>query len=75
MRRREFLKTTAATGLATPVLSAQSQLPKRPYKDKVELSIIGFGGIIMPGTEPCQRCCGRCRLARRQLFRRGTLLR
>ena len=51
MRRREFLKTTAATGLATPVLSAQSQLPKRPYKDKVELSIIGFGGIIMLGLE------------------------
>jgi predicted aldo/keto reductase-like oxidoreductase len=52
MKRREFLKSAAAAGLATQaLLGAQSELPKRPYKDDVRLSIIGFGGIIMLGQE------------------------
>jgi aryl-alcohol dehydrogenase-like predicted oxidoreductase len=52
MKRREFLKSAAATGLATQaLLGAQSELPKRPYKDDVRLSMIGFGGIIMLGQE------------------------
>ncbi len=51
MKRREFLGAAAAAGLASPLLNAQSELPKRPYKDGVELSIIGFGGIIMLGQE------------------------
>jgi aryl-alcohol dehydrogenase-like predicted oxidoreductase len=52
MKRREFLKSAAATGLATQaLLGAQNQLPKRPYKDDVRLSTIGFGGIIMLDQE------------------------
>jgi aryl-alcohol dehydrogenase-like predicted oxidoreductase len=52
MKRREFLKSAAATGLATQaLLGAQNELPKRPYKDDVRLSTIGFGGIIMLGQE------------------------
>ena len=46
MKRRQFLRTAAVTGLASPVLlDAHSELSKRPYKDNVNLSIIGFGGI------------------------------
>jgi aryl-alcohol dehydrogenase-like predicted oxidoreductase len=52
MKRREFLKSAAATGLATQtVLGTQNELPKRRYKDDVRLSTIGFGGIIMLGQE------------------------
>lgn len=52
MKRREFVKSAAAAGLAAPtLLGAQSEIPKRPYKDNVKLSIIGFGGIIMMGQE------------------------
>ena len=51
MDRRDFLKTAAA-GLAAESLVGQAkQLPKRPFKDGVELSVIGFGGIIMLGQE------------------------
>jgi aryl-alcohol dehydrogenase-like predicted oxidoreductase len=52
MKRREFLKSAAATGLASQVvLGAQEELPKRTYKDDIKLSVIGFGGIIMMGQE------------------------
>lgn len=52
MKRREFLKSAAVTGLAAQtLLSAQKGLPKRLYKDGIELSTIGFGGIIMLGLE------------------------
>jgi aryl-alcohol dehydrogenase-like predicted oxidoreductase len=52
MKRREFLQAAAASGLASPVLmQGQTEIPKRPYKDDVKLSIIGFGGIIMLGQE------------------------
>jgi len=52
MKRRQFLRTAAVTGLASPVLlDAHSELSKRPYKDNVNLSIIGFGGIVMMGIE------------------------
>jgi aryl-alcohol dehydrogenase-like predicted oxidoreductase len=55
MKRREFFKSAAVTGLATQtLLGAQNQLPKRPYKDDVSLSTIGFGGIIMLGQEQPQ---------------------
>lgn len=60
MNRREFVKATGpaavALTLANPDLSAMAReaartaggrLPRRPYKDGVELSIIGFGGIIV----------------------------
>lgn len=52
MKRREFLKNAAATGLASQaLLGAQKELPKRTYKGDVKLSTIGFGGIIMLGQE------------------------
>jgi aryl-alcohol dehydrogenase-like predicted oxidoreductase len=52
MKRREFLNASAASGLASPILlDAQTELPKRRYKDDVRLSTIGFGGIIMLGLE------------------------
>jgi aryl-alcohol dehydrogenase-like predicted oxidoreductase len=52
MKRREFLKSAAATGLTShTLLGAQEGLPKRTYKDDVKLSTIGFGGIIMLGQE------------------------
>jgi aryl-alcohol dehydrogenase-like predicted oxidoreductase len=52
MQRREFLKSAAATALASQALrGAQNELPKRSYKDDVKLSTIGFGGIVMMGLE------------------------
>lgn len=43
MRRREFLASTAA------LRAAGSNLPRRVYKDGIELSIIGLGGIVVCG--------------------------
>jgi predicted aldo/keto reductase-like oxidoreductase len=43
MRRREFLASTAA------LRAADSTLPRRVYKDGIELSIIGLGGIVVCG--------------------------
>lgn len=55
MKRRSFLvSSVAATAAAAPL----AQVPKRPYKAGVELSIIGFGGIVatgMPQTEADRR--------------------
>lgn len=51
MKRRDFL---AATVAAPALIGAQTDLPKRRYKDGVELSIVGFGGIIMLGQEQNQ---------------------
>jgi aryl-alcohol dehydrogenase-like predicted oxidoreductase len=52
MQRREFLKAAAVSGIANPIsLDAQTELPKRRYKDDVRLSTIGFGGIIMLDLE------------------------
>lgn len=55
MERREFVKTTiASTVAAGPLLQralGKSPLAKRPYKDDVALSIIGFGGIVVVGQE------------------------
>lgn len=62
MKRRDFLKraaaTTAAIGFggamhaadngATPATSL-GQLPRRPYQPGIELSVIGFGGIVVVG--------------------------
>jgi aryl-alcohol dehydrogenase-like predicted oxidoreductase len=48
MQRRDFLKTAAvAPGLA----AAAGALPKRPYRDGIQLSMIGFGGIVVVGLE------------------------
>ena len=46
MERRDFLKTAvAATGLKV----GGKPLAKRRYRDDVQLSIIGFGGIVVVG--------------------------
>ncbi|MCX7604516.1 MAG: aldo/keto reductase [Bryobacteraceae bacterium] len=48
MDRRTFVAATAAAPLGK---GAAAALPKRAYKDGVELSIIGFGGIVVMGCE------------------------
>lgn len=50
MQRRDFLKAAAAAGLGAAA-SAAGPLPRRRYRDDVELSIIGFGGIVVVGLE------------------------
>lgn len=53
--RREFVLAAAATSAAH---AAGNSIPKRPYKDGIELSIIGFGGIVvtaMPQSEADRR--------------------
>ncbi len=50
MDRRDFLKTGLASSLALSHLKAGETLPKRPFNSQTNLSIIGFGGIIMMGT-------------------------
>ncbi len=55
--RRHFVLTAAAvTGAAQAAPS--NPIPKRPYKDGIQLSIIGFGGIVvtaMPQSEADRR--------------------
>jgi aryl-alcohol dehydrogenase-like predicted oxidoreductase len=52
MERRNFLKTAFAGSIAATGLSAAKQsVPKRPYRDNVRLSVIGFGGIVVVGME------------------------
>ena len=63
MRRRQVLTTTIAAGLAAGVGSkvpnpagrgspVDPALPRRKYRDDVELSVIGFGGIVVLGLSP-----------------------
>jgi len=59
MKRRTFLEVAAAaaaTIAATPEARAAG-LPKREYKERVELSVIGFGGIVVCGM--AQKAAGR----------------
>jgi predicted aldo/keto reductase-like oxidoreductase len=49
MERRSFLATALASG-ATSTTAAQP-VPRRPYKDGLEVSIIMFGGIVVMGME------------------------
>ena len=62
MERREFFKAALAAGVTTHQglqtaveaaagASPDGNIPKRPYKDGVELSIIGFGSIVVIGME------------------------
>ncbi len=54
IERRQFVKAAAATSLAASAGSASGKtgpLPRRPYRAGVELSIIGFGGIVVVGQE------------------------
>lgn len=55
INRREVVLGAVAAGVAH---AAANPLPKRPYKDGVQLSIIGFGGIVvtaMPQSEADRR--------------------
>jgi aryl-alcohol dehydrogenase-like predicted oxidoreductase len=52
MERREFLKSALAGSVAAGTVSGAARpVPKRRYRDDVELSIIGFGGIVVCGRE------------------------
>jgi aryl-alcohol dehydrogenase-like predicted oxidoreductase len=54
MQRRDFIKTAAAA----PVLAAPAgQIPKRRFRGGVQLSIVGFGGIVVMGMD--QKGAGR----------------
>ncbi len=51
MERRQFLKSAVAGMAAAPLATGQNALPRRRYRDNVELSVIGFGGIVVVGLE------------------------
>jgi predicted aldo/keto reductase-like oxidoreductase len=58
MIRRDFLKQTLAAGLAAHVIPwsftdmpRDTPIPRRRYADGIDLSIIGFGGIVVMGME------------------------
>jgi len=53
MERRKFLQSSLAGSLAATGAAAKQHgsIPKRPYRDNVKLSIIGFGGIVVVGME------------------------
>lgn len=58
MQRRFFIKSMLATGLTVSIGCQKggkmnTEIPRRRYRDDVELSIAGFGGIIVVGkTQP-----------------------
>lgn len=47
MNRRTFVAASAAA----PLAQGAAPLPRRPYRDGIELSIIGFGGIVVMGYD------------------------
>jgi aryl-alcohol dehydrogenase-like predicted oxidoreductase len=50
MNRREFLGAAAAlTAAASAAYGSDGPLPRRPYKNGIDLSIISFGGIVVCG--------------------------
>ncbi len=49
MDRRNFIKAGLASSVILPHLKADSSIPKRAYNKNVNLSIVGFGGIILMG--------------------------
>jgi len=50
MNRREFLGAAAAlTATASAAHGSDAPLPRRPYKNGIDLSIISFGGIVVCG--------------------------
>jgi len=53
MKRRTFLEVAAAAAAAIAAApeARAAGLAKREYKDRVELSVIGFGGIVVCGLE------------------------
>jgi aryl-alcohol dehydrogenase-like predicted oxidoreductase len=52
MERRDFLRSTLAGSVAASAArGASTPFPKRRYRDDVELSIVGLGGIVVCGME------------------------
>ena len=52
MRRRTFLRLTAATVGVLAARPARAEgIVKREYKNGVKLSVIGFGGVVVVGME------------------------
>jgi predicted aldo/keto reductase-like oxidoreductase len=60
MKRRDFLKSSLVGGIASRIGTIPGlmsivksepvgDIPKRPYKDGIQLSLIGFGGIAVMG--------------------------
>lgn len=60
MQRREFLKVSMASAVVATMKSQPSHadanrptLPRRPYgRDGIELSVVGFGGIVVRDARP-----------------------
>jgi len=50
MQRRDFVKAAVIAPAAGAVSGARS-MPKRTYRGDVQLSVIGFGGIVVVGQE------------------------
>lgn len=61
MKRRDFFKLATAAGVAGTLnwkdvkaavkIKPDADIPTRPYKDDIHLSVIGFGGIVVMGRE------------------------
>lgn len=55
MQRRDFVKTSVMGSIATRALlqgaTDKDPLPRRPYRDEWQLSIIGFGAMVVVGQE------------------------
>jgi len=52
MERRDFLRSALAGSVAVAgARGATKAVPKRRYRDNVELSVIGFGGIVVCGMD------------------------
>ena len=50
MERRNFLRSALGPAV-TRLAQARKTLPRRPYRDDVQLSVIGFGGMVMVDQE------------------------
>ena len=51
MERRQFLASALVTSAAARSAHAAQAIPKRLYRDGVELSVVAFGGIVVIGME------------------------
>jgi predicted aldo/keto reductase-like oxidoreductase len=47
MDRRKFITSAAALGAGLAAKASAGTLPKRPYKNGIELSVIALGGIVV----------------------------
>jgi hypothetical protein len=56
MERRNFLRSALGPAV-TRLAQARKTLPRRRYRDDVQLSIIGLGGMVVVGQE--QKSAGR----------------